>query len=122
MFDQQGNKKEEIQDPKTGQTIIREVLPPMLCDPIRNAIAQHAAASNEFMGVSRNFIKFIKRAVELDNIIDREDQAVKKHIKEAVISLKFDPKEEWGYNMDLQCLERRVAPVVGPLQPEKTNG
>lgn len=120
MFDTKGNiSTENIQDPKTGETIHRVAIDPKLIEEINATIQKHQETMNAFVINSQNFFTGLKIQLELMDKIKLADDAIKKTLTDVQKKSKLDPKKPWAFNLALKTFEYRTPPTVGGMTAEE---
>ena len=112
MFDAKGNPIEIVQDPATGQEIIRRALPPADVAPVKKMLQEQAAIISNFSVLSQQIVGMQKQQFMMDEQLRQGDGKVAATIKALLLKHSLDPSIQWGYNTQLDCLEGRKAPAV----------
>lgn len=110
MFNTKGKVDETLQDPATGEVIVRKAIPPVLGDPIVIHLTEHSRKAQSFIGTAQSLARLFKQFITLNDEVDKSDQEIKTLIKDCILKMKLDPKENWGFNIEAQCLEMRKPP------------
>lgn len=122
MFDTKGNPNipiEQVQDPKTGETIHRVAIDPKLIAEIDKTIQTHQATMNQFVINSQAFFMSFQSQLELLYKIKVADEAIKKTLTDVTKKSKLDQKKGWMFNLQLKCFEFRSPPVVQGMSPSE---
>ena len=116
LFDTRGKVHEEIQDPKTGELVVREPIPEPYIKDVESQILLHTQHAQEFVNLSQNICAYQKRQFEVFDLMRSADERVRAAIQNTVARMKLDKKNPWTYNMRTKCMEYRKPPLV-PVPP-----
>lgn len=101
-------KEIQLRDAKTGEFIYRRLLSKEHLKMINDVFMKNAQLGQQFLNISRQDVAVVKKKLEISDLIDKSEKEVNDVINKIRDDKKLDKR--WGWNMQLQCLERRDPP------------